>query len=115
MIFDGGIPPLPDLSDEDELYAILEANSGKRKIIHMDHEQVIRTAFLVAAKRPCYICGGIPEVIRQFQLPPQLDSKLVVYGLCMECEKNPERENIVRIMATTDAELLMNPQGQEGE
>ena len=99
------IKPLPNLSDQDEMYSLLNAWEGKRKPIVLTTDQAIKAAMLAAAKRPCYLCGGVPKVVGKRQLPENFGtwaSKILFYGLCMKCHKDPNRDSVVMMLVEFD-------------
>jgi len=100
------IKPLPNLSDQDEMYSLLNAWEGKRKPIVLTTDQAIKAAYIAAAGRPCYLCGDAdPHWVGKKQLPENFGiwaSKILFYGLCEKCHMDSNRDSIVMMLVEFD-------------
>ena len=96
---------LPNLTNQQELYKLLRAWDGKRPYLPLSREQELRAAYLVASKRPCYVCGESPFSMWNKTIPEAAEvhgGKLFIYGLCKRCHDAPERENMVWALIESD-------------
>jgi hypothetical protein len=69
----------------EELREYVSASHGKRRTLSLTHDQAARAAYIVAARRPCYICTvNKPSMIGKLYVERM--GKWLVYGVCDSCK-----------------------------
>lgn len=94
-------------STAESVYTLLRAWDGHRPTIHLTREQALKAAYIVAARRPCYLCGGQTAVVGKLTLPSLVQhhgGKLFLFGLCEACRDNPASNNLVLKCLLEDCE-----------